>query len=36
MKIESFIKYFKRGLEIFKNVMKFLQYFKGKYFIVHL
>jgi len=36
LKIKSFMKYFKRGLEIFQNFHEFFKYFKLKYFIVHL
>jgi len=36
LKIKSFIKYFKKGLEIFQNFHAIFKYFKVKYFIVHL
>jgi len=37
MKIENFVKYFKKGvLEIFQNFHEIFKYFKVKYFIVHL
>jgi len=37
LKIKSFMKYFKKGLEIFQNFHDFFKkYFKVKYFIVHL
>jgi len=37
MKIKNFMKYFKEGiLKYLKISMKFLKYFKVKYFIVHL
>ena len=35
MKIKNFMKYFKRGLEIFQNFREISKYFKVKYFIVH-
>ena len=35
MKIKNFMKYSKKGLEIFQNFHEILKHFKVKYFIVH-
>ena len=35
LKIKSFKKYLKRGLEIFQNFHEIFKYLKVKYFIVH-
>ena len=36
LKTKSFMKYFKKGLEIFQNFHEIFKYFKVIYFIVHL
>jgi len=36
LKTKSFIKYFKKGLEIIQNFHEIFKYFKVKYFIAHL
>jgi len=36
LKIKSFMKYLKRGREIFEKFHEIFKYFKVKYFIVHL
>ena len=36
LKIKSFMKYLKKGLEILQNFHEIFKYFKVKYFIVHL